>query len=125
MKAALVTAAGKTPIYGDFDKPVAKDGEELIAVRAAALSNLTKNRATGAHYSSAGIFPAIAGTDGVGLTENGRRVYFAMPEAHFGSIAELCPIQSRRCVEIPDALDDVTASALANPGMSAWAGLVE
>jgi len=125
MKAAVVTAAGKTPIYADFNDPVAKEGEEIITMRAAALSNLTKGRASGSHYSSAGIFPAVAGTDGVGVTKDGRRVYFAMPEAPFGSIAELCPIAPRRCVEIPDSLDDITAAAIANPGMSAWASLVE
>jgi len=125
MKAAIVTAAGKTPVYGDFDKPAPSEGEEIIAVRAAALSNLTKGRASGAHYSSAGIFPAIAGTDGVGVTPDGRRVYFAMPDAPFGSMAEFCPIQTRRCVEIPNSVDDITAAAIANPGMSAWAALVE
>ena len=125
MKAAIVTGAGKTPIYGDFDEPVAKQGEEIISVRASALTNLTKSRASGTHYSSSGVFPAIAGTDGVGLTQDGRRVYFAMPEAPFGSLAEFCPIASRRCVEIPDSVDDITAAAIANPGMSAWGGLVE
>jgi NADPH:quinone reductase-like Zn-dependent oxidoreductase len=125
MKAAIVTAAGKTPTYGDFKNPVAKEGEEIISVRATALSNLTKSRASGAHYSSSGIFPAVAGTDGVGRTQDGRRVYFAMPEAPFGSLAEFCPINARRCVEIPDGLDDITAAAIANPGMSAWASLVE
>src|ERR1700712_5745545 len=125
MKAAIVTAPGETPIYADFDTPIAREGEEIIAVKAAALSNLTKSRASGAHYSSAGIFPAIAGTDGVGLTQDGRRVYFAMPDAPFGSLAEFCPINVRRCIDIPDSLDDVTAAAIANPGMSAWAGLVE
>jgi NADPH:quinone reductase-like Zn-dependent oxidoreductase len=125
MKAAIVSAAGKTPIYGDFDNPVANEGEEIISVRAAALSNLTKSRASGAHYSSSGIFPAVAGTDGVGRTQDGRRVYFAMPEAPFGSLAEFCPINARRCVDIPDGPDDITAAAIANPGMSAWAGLVE
>lgn len=125
MKAAIITAAGKPPVYGQFDDPVAKSGEEIISVRAAALSNLTKARASGAHYSSSCIFPAVAGTDGVGITQSGRRVYFAMPEAPFGSLAELCPSNSRRCVDIPDSLDDITAAAIANPGMSAWAGLVE
>ena len=61
----------------------------------------------------------------MGLTQDGRRVYFAMPEAPFGSLAEFCPINARRCVDIPDSLDDITAAAIANPGMSAWAGLVE
>jgi NADPH:quinone reductase-like Zn-dependent oxidoreductase len=125
MKAAIVNAAGKTPVYGDFETPTAGADEVLIIVRAAALSNLTKSRATGTHYSSAGIFPAVAGTDGVGVTPDGRRVYFAMPEAPFGSLAEVCPINARRCVDIPDSLDDITAAAIANPGMSAWAGLVE
>lgn len=125
MKAAVVTAAGKTPIYADFEKPAAKDGEEIISVRAAALSNLTKARASGADYSAAHIFPAVAGTDGVGRTQNGRRVYFAMPEPPYGSLAEYCPIHPRRSVDIPDSLDDITAAAIANPGMSAWGGLVE
>jgi NADPH:quinone reductase-like Zn-dependent oxidoreductase len=125
MKAAIVTAPGKTPIYADFDQPVARPGEELISVKAAALSNHTRSRAAGAHYSSTGIYPAVAGTDGVGLTQEGKRVYFAMPEAPNGSLAEFCPIHPRRCVEIPDSLDDITAAAIANPGMSAWAALVE
>jgi NADPH:quinone reductase-like Zn-dependent oxidoreductase len=125
MKAAIVTAAGTTPIYGDFEMPVAKDGEELISVRASALSNLTKSRASGAHYSASGVYPAVAGVDGVGVTQDGRRVYFAMPEAPYGAMAEFCPVNARRLVEIPDSLDDVTAAAIANPGMSAWASLVE
>jgi NADPH:quinone reductase-like Zn-dependent oxidoreductase len=125
MKAAIITAPGVTPIYGEFEKPSAKEGEEIISVRAAALTNLTKSRASGAHYSSSGIFPAVVGTDGVGVTQDGRRVYFAMPEAPNGAMAEFCAIHARRCVAIPDTVDDITAAAIANPGMSAWAGLVE
>jgi NADPH:quinone reductase-like Zn-dependent oxidoreductase len=125
VKAAVVTAPGATPIYADYPTPTPQPGEELIQVRASALSNLTRGRASGSHYSSANLYPAIAGTDGAGLTQDGRRVYFAMPEAPFGAMAELCPIQSRRTVPIPDSLDDITAAAIANPGMAAWAGLVE
>ena len=125
MKAAIVTGEGKTPVYGDFNLPEQKEGEEIISVRAAALTHFTKSRASGAHYSSTGIFPAVAGTDGVGVTREGRRVYFAMPEAPFGALAEFCPIHARRCVAIPDSVDDITAAAIANPGMSAWGALVE
>jgi NADPH:quinone reductase-like Zn-dependent oxidoreductase len=125
MKAAVVTAAGKTPVYGDFDTPMAKMGEELIAVRASALSPLARSRVSGSHYSSSGEFPAVAGVDGVGVTPDGRRVYFAMPDAPYGALAEFCPVKSKRCIEIPDSLDDITAAAIANPGMSAWAALVE
>jgi NADPH:quinone reductase-like Zn-dependent oxidoreductase len=125
MKAAVVTEAGKAPVYGNFETPVAKTGEELISVRASALSHFTKSRASGSHYSSDGGFPLVAGADGVGVTRNGRRVYFVLPEAPYGALAELCPVASNRCIELPDSLDNVTAAAIANPGMSAWAALVE
>jgi NADPH:quinone reductase-like Zn-dependent oxidoreductase len=125
MKAAVVTAAGKTPVYSDFATPTAAAGEELISVRASALSPLSKALASGSHYSSGGVFPSVAGVDGVGVTQNGRRVYFALPDAPFGALAEFCPVNSDRCVPLPDALDDITAAAIANPGMSAWAALVE
>ena len=125
MKAAIVTAAGKAPAYGDFDKPIARAGEELISVRASALSQFTKSRASGAHYSSDGDYPAVAGSDGVGVTQDGRRVYFVLPKAPFGSLAAFCPIRAEQCVELPDSLDDITAAAIANPGMSAWAALME
>jgi NADPH:quinone reductase-like Zn-dependent oxidoreductase len=125
MKAAVVTAAGKTPVYGDFDAPIVKAGEDLISVRASALSHFSKSRSVGSHYSSAGDFPAVAGTDGVGITQDGRRVYFALPEAPFGALAEICPVCSNQCVALPDSLDDITAAAIANPGMSAWTALME
>src|SRR5580658_5297165 len=125
MKAAVVTAAGKAPVYGNFDTPIAKAGEEFISVRASALSQFSKSRASGSHYSSDGGFPFVAGSDGVGVTQDGRRVYFVLPEAPFGALVEFCPVSPDRCVKIPDALDDITAAAIANPGMSAWAALVE
>jgi NADPH:quinone reductase-like Zn-dependent oxidoreductase len=125
MKAAVVTAAGRTPVYGDFETPLPKTGEELISVRASALSQFSKSRASGSHYSSGGDLPSIAGSDGVGMTQDGRRVYFVLPEAPFGALAEICPVRSNQCVELPDSLDDITAAAIANPGMSAWAALVE
>lgn len=125
MKAAVVPAAGKSPVYGDFEAPVASPGEELISVQASALSQFSKSRASGSHYSSHGGFPAVAGSDGVGVTQDGRRVYFALPRAPFGALAELCPAPSSQCVELPDSLDEITAAAIANPGMSAWAALVE
>ncbi len=125
MKAAIVTGPGQTPIYADFPTPTPAPGEQLITMRSSAVSNLTKARALGAHYSSAGTYPAIAGVDGVGATPEGKRVYFALPEHPYGALAELCPIHPAHCVPIPDSLDDHTAAAIANPGMSAWASLVE
>jgi NADPH:quinone reductase-like Zn-dependent oxidoreductase len=124
MKAAIIEGPGKTPVYGEFAEPVAQDGMEIVTVSASALSNLTKGRASGTHYSSDEVYPAVPGVDGVGRTQDGRRVYFALPEAPFGAMAERSLVRSERCVPIPDGLDDITAAAIANPGMSAWASLV-
>ncbi len=125
MKAAIITAAGTPPIFGEFSEPTATPGVELITVSASALSQFSKSRSSGTHYSSEDVFPTVAGADGVGRTEDGRRVYFVLPEAPYGALAEKCLVRAKQCVELPDSLDDVTAAAIANPGMSAWAALVE
>lgn len=44
MKAALIEAAGTAPIYTDHAAPVAKSGEMLITVAAAALYPLVRAR---------------------------------------------------------------------------------
>lgn len=125
MKAAVVNGRGQKPRYAEFAEPVSQQGKELISVRASALSNLTKGRASGDHYSADGIFPAVAGVDGVGVTADGRRVYFVLPEAPNGAMAEKTVVASRQCIDLPAEIDDVKAAAIANPGMSAWAALVE
>jgi NADPH:quinone reductase-like Zn-dependent oxidoreductase len=125
MKAGIITTAGKPPVYGDFKEPVASQGRELINVTASALSHFSKSRSSGSHYSSDGVFPVVAGADGVGRTAEGRRVYFALPEAPYGALAERSLVRAQQCVAVPDGVDDVTAAAIANPGMSAWAALVE
>ena len=72
MKAAIVRAAGQTPVYGDFAEPTAAPGELRITVTAAALSPLAKGRAAGSHYSASGDFPAMASggstTDGESIS---------------------------------------------------------
>jgi NADPH:quinone reductase-like Zn-dependent oxidoreductase len=125
MKAAIVVEAGKTPIYGDFKDPTPENGEVQVTVSAASLSNLTRSRASGTHYSSSGRPPFGVGVDGVGRLGDGRRVYFVLPRAPFGSMAEKTVVMPSQCVPLPDDLDDVTAAAIANPGMSAWAALRE
>ena len=125
MKAAIVTSPGINPSYGEFHNPVRREGLEVIAVTAAALSNLTKGRASGSHYSADNRYPFVPGVDGVGALADGRRVYFAMPEAPFGAMAEQTLVDPRRTITLPDNLDDVAAAALANPGMSCFAALIE
>ena len=125
MKAAIISKAGEAPVYGDFSEPRPSRGESRIAVTAAAVSHVVKSRASGAHYSSSGKFPFVVGIDGVGRLDDGRRVYFVLPTAPHGSMAERTVVPSTWCIAFPDELDDVTAAAIANPGMSSWAAYTE
>jgi NADPH:quinone reductase-like Zn-dependent oxidoreductase len=125
MKAAIVREAGQSPVFGEFAEPHVSDDESRIAVTAAAISHVVKSRASGSHYSSAGHFPLVAGIDGVGWRDDGRRVYFVLPRAPYGSMAERTVVPSAHCLALPDELDDITAAAIANPGMSSWAAYTE
>jgi NADPH:quinone reductase-like Zn-dependent oxidoreductase len=125
MKAAIVRGAGQTPVYGNFAEPVPSPGHNRIEVTAAAISHVVKSRASGKHYSSSDQFPFVVGIDGVGRLDDGRRVYFAMPKAPYGSMAERAVVPSAQCLILPDDLGDVTAAAIANPGMSSWAAYTE
>ena len=123
MKAAIVHAFDQPPYYGEIDAPQAEAGEVLVKVRAAALSQLVRAQASGKHYSSGKTFPFVPGADGVGLLEDGTRVYFAFPRGPIGAMAETVAVDARNCVAVPDDVDDITAAAIANPGMSSWAAL--
>ncbi|SFD60826.1 NADPH:quinone reductase [Pseudomonas citronellolis] len=125
MKAAIVHAFDQPPRYGEFEAQPAAAGEVLVRVRAAALSQLVRAQASGKHYSSPRSLPAVPGVDGVGLLEDGTRVYFAFPRAPHGAMAETVAVDARYCVAVPDGIDDITAAAIANPGMSSWAALQE
>ncbi len=118
MKAAIVRAAGQSPVYGEFEEPVAGEGEVRIAVAAAAISHLVKVRAAGTHYSAANRFPFIQGVDGVGRRDDGRRVYFFLPRAPGGSMETRAVAAASQCIAVPARLDGAKATDIANPGMS-------
>jgi len=114
MKAAIVYERGGMPQYADFPEPVVQhDNELLIAVKAAAIKHVDKSRASGYHYSSADDpgHAKVIGGDGVGLLEDGTRV-FAFGVS--GMMAEKAIIEKNRMVKLPDGIDDITAAALPN-----------
>lgn len=125
MKAAVVHDFNQAPRYADFATPEVADGEVRVRVRAAALSQLVKAQASGRHYSSGKVLLLVPGVDGVGELEDGRRVYFAFPRPLFGAMGEYSVVPRANLVEVPDGVDDVTAAAIANPGMSSWAALID
>ena len=76
MNAAVVETFANPPRYTVFRDPIPAEGQLLVRVRAAALSNLVKGQAGGSHYSSGSELPFVPGNDGVGTLPDGRRIYF-------------------------------------------------
>src|SRR5271165_4978303 len=125
MHAAVVNVLGQPPKYEEFIDPVPAEGEVVIKVHAAGLHPIVKARASGSHYSSVGLVPAVPGVDGVGTLEDGSRVYFGFVRAPWGTMAECAVAPRSMCIPLPDGLDDLQAAAIANPGMSAWVSMKE
>ncbi len=96
----------------------------LVHVTACALSNFSKVRAAGKHPSFRTQPPFVAGFDGAGRLDDGRRVYFSFPRPPFGSMAERTVVPAVNCIPAPDGVDDITLAAIADLGFSAWAALV-
>jgi NADPH:quinone reductase-like Zn-dependent oxidoreductase len=119
MKAAVLHKLGQHPRYEEFSDPVPQPGEALLAVRAASLKAVDRQMASGSHYAHPKHLPVVCGIDGVGTLDNGSRVYFGGPRAPFGAMAERTVAPLAFCFPVPDALDDATAAALPNPGVSA------
>ena len=123
MKAAVVNTPGELPKFQEFDEPTMQEGEVLVHVRAAGLHPVVKSIASGAHYSASGSGPMIPGVDGVGTLEDGTRVYFGGARKPWGTMAERVTVPRSMYIPIPDGIDDTTAAAIANPGMSGWVAL--
>jgi len=112
------------PRYRETADPVAKEGEVLLRVRAAALSNLVRSQANGSHYSSLTTLPFTPGNDGVGVAADGARVYFISPRAPYGSMADYTVVSPSMTVPLPANLDDAVAAALGNPALATWGSLL-
>src|SRR5258708_3694803 len=107
MKAAVLEGIGKAPRWEEFDEPEAGEGEAVVRVRAAALKPVDKQLAAGTHYASPKEedLPLICGTDGVGLLDDGTRVFFGGCRRPFGAMAELTVVPRAFCFGLPAGLD--------------------
>lgn len=114
MKAAVLYSKGAMPQYADIPEPEAQGEDEVvIRVKAAAIKHFDKKRASGKHYSTANQTQAatVIGGDGVGLLEDGTRV-FALGRS--GMMAEHAVIQKSRMIVLPEGIPDAVAAALPN-----------
>ena len=123
MNAAVLHTLGTPPRCEQFPDPVAGDGEVIVHVHAASLKPVDKQLASGSHYASARRLPVVCGTDGVGHLSDGQRVFFGGSRAPYGAMAQSTVTSRAFTFPVPDGVDDETAAALPNPGVSAWLSL--
>lgn len=125
MYAAVLHTLGTVPRYEEFPEPVAesKEIEAIVHVHAAALKPIDKQLAGGSHYASRRKLPCVCGSDGVGHLDGGQRVFFGGPRPPHGAMAQRTVVPRMFTFPVPDILDDATAAALPNPGVSAWLSL--
>jgi len=123
MNAAVLHAFNESPRIEEFSEPIAEENEVIVHVRAAALKPVDKQMAKGSHYAAFRELPVVCGTDGVGCLDDGTRVFFGGARRPYGAMAERTVLRRVQCFSIPEELDDVTAAAIPNPGVSAWLSL--
>jgi NADPH:quinone reductase-like Zn-dependent oxidoreductase len=114
MKAAVIYKKGELPKYAEFTEPIVQnENEVLISVKAVAITNLDKGIASGDHYSSESENQngTVIGSDGIGILENGTRVY---ARGISGTIAEKALVEKNRMIPLPAGLSDATAAAMPN-----------
>ena len=124
MKAAVLHSLGSAPRFEDFPDPRLADGEVIVRVKAASLKNVDKMMAGGSHYDSYREFPVVCGVDGVGVLDDGSRVFCGGCRPPYGMMAERTVVPRAWCLPVPDSVDDVFAAALPNPALSSWLPLV-
>jgi NADPH:quinone reductase-like Zn-dependent oxidoreductase len=123
MHAAVLRTHGDPPEYGEFPDPTPGQGETVVDVAAAGVHHLDLAKASGAFYTGPPPLPSVAGSDGVGRTADGRRVFFDETVSPYGSWAEQALVPAASLLDVAEGVDDALAAALGNTGLAAWLSL--
>ena len=123
MKAAVLAEFAKAPTFTDFEEPVARGDQVVVEMAAAAVHHLDLAKASGTFYLGAPPLPSVPGYDGVGRLRDGRRVFIDGSESPFGTWAQRSLASTENLLDVADDIDDVTAAALGNSGLTAWLAL--
>lgn len=75
-KATVLHQLGAKPRHEDFPAPSADDASPVIRVAAAGVHHNVLFRASGKFYGRVPPLPHVVGTDGLGFTPAGERVFF-------------------------------------------------
>jgi NADPH2:quinone reductase len=123
MRAAVLHGPSETPTLETFADPEPAEGCSVARVLAAGLNPVDLAIAGGQMPFRPLGFPAVAGYEGVGETEDGRRVYVAGPALPYGTLAEFMPVREAEAIPVPDGMDPALAVSLGVAGMAAWLAL--
>jgi NADPH2:quinone reductase len=113
MRAAVLHEYGATPSVEEFAEP---EGELVVDVLAAGLNPIDLRIASGTLPARRPELPALVGSEGIGRTPDGRRVYFTG-----AALAERAA--ANEPVEVPDGVDDAEAVAYGVAGLAAYLAL--
>jgi NADPH:quinone reductase-like Zn-dependent oxidoreductase len=121
MRAAVIDGPDVTPAVREVPVPVPAAGEELITISTAALNPHDQVVAAGINFAVP--YPYVTGTEGVGRTPDGRRVYVGPTDPPHGSLAQFTVVPADRVIPIPDGLSDEQALGIGMAGTTAWLAL--
>ena len=111
MRAVRLHDVGGTPRVDQVDAP---DGPNVIAVTAAGLNPVDVAIGRGRFYGGTPPTPYVIGSEGVGTTIDGRRVWFRGG----GTLAEFAA--SEHTFDVPNGVDDELALACGIAGLTGW-----
>ncbi|WP_440708170.1 quinone oxidoreductase family protein [Herbiconiux sp. YIM B11900] len=124
MKAAVISDLTQPPRYAEFREPEPREGFVPVRMLAVGVHRIVRSLAAGAHYGAGDELPFVPGVDGVGMLDDGRRVYTGGSPDPFGTLAERTIVPEGFAVPVPDGLDSAVAAGIVNPAMSSWLPLV-
>jgi NADPH:quinone reductase-like Zn-dependent oxidoreductase len=113
MRAARLHELGGVPRVDEVEAP---EGPNVVAVSASALNPVDISTASGRFYGGTPELPYVVGSEAVGQTADGRRVWFRGN----GTLAEQTVAPPDRALEIPDGVDDELALACGVAGLTGW-----
>jgi NADPH:quinone reductase len=113
MRAARLHELGGTPRVDEVDAP---EGANVVAVAAAALNPVDIAIGSGRFYGGSPETPYVVGSEGVGTTAGGHRVWFRGS----GTLAEQAVAAPEHTYDVPDGVDDSLALACGIAGVTGW-----
>ena len=116
VRAARLHEIGGVPRVDEIDPPA---GPRLIRITASALNPVDISIGSGRFYGGSPEPPYVIGSEAVGETADGRRVWIRGREL----MAELAESPPGGVFEIPDGVDDGVALACGTAGLTAWLAL--